>query len=240
LAILKHLKNPDNYLQLNSLYQEKRDIFNEAIKGSRFKAISCYGTYFQLLEYSNITNETDIDFSVRLIKEFGIASIPVSVFYKQNPVFLFSEFFHFLLFSKKTPWFNILVKFAKFLEKHPYLKRIFTSIEYFFKTRLYNCQECGDCTLYELNYNCPQSGCAKYLLNGPCGGSINGYCEAFPFEKKCFYIKALENSFFKKNVKKLLVFEKSYFIPPRNWELNKTSSWLNFYLGRDHTGSSES
>ena len=81
LAILKHLKNPDNYLQLNSLYQEKRDIFNEAIKESRFKAISCYGTYFQLLEYSNITNETDIDFSVRLIKEFGIASIPVSVFY---------------------------------------------------------------------------------------------------------------------------------------------------------------
>ena len=53
----------------------------QAIQQSRFKIIPCSGTYFQLLDYSAITHENDVDFAERLVKEFSIAAIPVSVFY---------------------------------------------------------------------------------------------------------------------------------------------------------------
>jgi methionine aminotransferase len=52
-----------------------------SIQGSRFKALACSGTYFQLLDYSEISTEKDTDFAIRLIKEHGIAAIPISVFY---------------------------------------------------------------------------------------------------------------------------------------------------------------
>ena len=54
------------------------------MKNSRFNVIPSYGTYFQLLDYSRISEEGDMDFAVRLTKEFGIASIPVSPFYHKN------------------------------------------------------------------------------------------------------------------------------------------------------------
>ena len=83
-AFAEYLKTPEHYLQLGSFYQQKRDRFLELIKDTSFKFQPAAGTYFQLLDYSEITNEPDVDFSRRLIKEFGIASIPVSVFNKDN------------------------------------------------------------------------------------------------------------------------------------------------------------
>ena len=83
-AIAEYLKNPDNYLQLPDFYQKKRDTFLELIKGSRFKAIPASGTYFQLLNYSEISKEKEMAFAQRLVKEFKIASIPVSSFYHKQ------------------------------------------------------------------------------------------------------------------------------------------------------------
>jgi methionine aminotransferase len=83
-AMAEYLKKEEEYLQLNNFYQQKRDFFRNAVKASRFKLLNCEGTYFQLLDYSNITDEKDTDFAVRLIKEFGIASVPVSVFYNEH------------------------------------------------------------------------------------------------------------------------------------------------------------
>jgi methionine aminotransferase len=79
-AIAEYLKNEENYL-ISNFYQTKRDRFIAAIQGSRFHALPCSGTYFQLLEYSAISQEKDTDFALTLIKEHGIAGIPVSVFY---------------------------------------------------------------------------------------------------------------------------------------------------------------
>ncbi len=79
-AFAEYLKTPDHYLELGGFYQEKRDKFLDLIKDTGFKAVPSRGTYFQLLDYSGISNEPDVEFSRRLIKEFGIASIPVSVF----------------------------------------------------------------------------------------------------------------------------------------------------------------
>tara|TARA_R110002051_G_scaffold120997_4_gene194199 strand:+ start:15963 stop:17111 length:1149 start_codon:yes stop_codon:yes gene_type:complete len=79
-AFAQYLKTPANYLDLNSFFQKKRDVFLDAIQGSRFKMTPASGTYFQLLDYSDITNERDTTFAERLTKENGIASIPTSVF----------------------------------------------------------------------------------------------------------------------------------------------------------------
>jgi len=83
-AIAEFLKDESNYNRLPGFYQNKRDYFVELLKNSRFKVIPSYGTYFQLVDYSSISDEKDMDFAVRLTKEFGIASIPVSVFYHKR------------------------------------------------------------------------------------------------------------------------------------------------------------
>ena len=79
-ALAEYLKTPENYLSLSDFYQQKRDLFLSLVKDSRFSYTPASGTYFQLLDYSDITNEADVDFAERLTKEHGIASIPVSVF----------------------------------------------------------------------------------------------------------------------------------------------------------------
>jgi methionine aminotransferase len=80
-AVAEYLKNKENYLQLPAFYQQKRDLFAGLIKDSRFRIIPSHGTYFQLLDYSAISDEKEMDFAVRITKEFGVASVPVSPFY---------------------------------------------------------------------------------------------------------------------------------------------------------------
>jgi len=84
-AYAAFMENKKSYQGLDTFYQAKRDYFLEQVKGSRFKALPCSGSYFQLLDYSAISKEKDTDYAIRLTKENGVASIPVSVFYK-NPV----------------------------------------------------------------------------------------------------------------------------------------------------------
>ncbi len=79
-ALAKYLKNPETYLDLSGFYQKKRDHFLSLMKDSRFGIIPSKGTYFQLLDFTEISDESDIDFAERLTKEEGIATIPTSVF----------------------------------------------------------------------------------------------------------------------------------------------------------------
>ena len=79
-GIADYMKDPNSYLSLSEFFQRKRDLFLENIKDSRFKFAASRGTYFQLLDYSDITNDNDFDFAKRLIFEYGVASIPTSVF----------------------------------------------------------------------------------------------------------------------------------------------------------------
>lgn len=65
---------------LGGFYQEKRDFFKERIQSSRFELMPCEGTYFQVASYQAISEESDIDFTKRLVAEFGVATIPLSVF----------------------------------------------------------------------------------------------------------------------------------------------------------------
>ena len=79
-GLAEYLKDPEMYLGLPKFYQEKRDLFLNLIKPSRFKYLPSNGTYFQVLDYSEITQEADTEYAKRLVLEFGIASIPLSVF----------------------------------------------------------------------------------------------------------------------------------------------------------------
>jgi methionine aminotransferase len=83
-GIADYMQDANTYLGLNDFFQHKRDLFLSLISDSKFKIKPSQGTYFQLLEYSEITNEYDVDFAKRLTTEFGIASIPLSVFNKNN------------------------------------------------------------------------------------------------------------------------------------------------------------
>lgn len=80
VALAEYLKTPSNYLNLNNFYQQKRDLFLSLIKDTRFEFTPSKGTYFQLLNFKNITDESDYDFAIRLTKEQKIASVPISVF----------------------------------------------------------------------------------------------------------------------------------------------------------------
>ena len=83
-AIADFLKDENTYLSLPNFYQQKRDYFLKLMQGSRFKAIKSEGTYFQLFDYEAISDEKDVDFVKRMTLEFGVAAIPVSVFYSNT------------------------------------------------------------------------------------------------------------------------------------------------------------
>ena len=69
---------------VTAFYQGRRDLFLSLIAGSRFKPLACRGTFFQLVDYSAITDERDIDFAQRLTREHGVAAIPISPFLNEN------------------------------------------------------------------------------------------------------------------------------------------------------------
>ncbi|TVZ52467.1 methionine aminotransferase [Dokdonia sp. Hel_I_53] len=79
-ALSQYLENEKKYMQLSKFFEQKRDVFLEAIKGSRFTYTPSAGTYFQMLGYSAITDESDVNFAKKLTKQYKIAAIPTSVF----------------------------------------------------------------------------------------------------------------------------------------------------------------
>ncbi|HCQ16301.1 MAG TPA: aminotransferase, partial [Cryomorphaceae bacterium] len=69
---------------ISPMYQQKRDIFRQALQNSRFNILPSQGSYFQLLDYSAVSNLGDVEFARELTIEHGIASIPLSVFYNEH------------------------------------------------------------------------------------------------------------------------------------------------------------
>lgn len=67
--------------ELGNFYQQKRDLFRNLMQNSKFELLTCEGSYFQIASYAAISDETDLDFTKRLVTEFGVATIPLSPFY---------------------------------------------------------------------------------------------------------------------------------------------------------------
>ena len=83
-ALAAFLKEENEFLDLGRFIAAKRDFFANAMKATPFKPLPSYGSYFQLYSYDGISNETEKDFAIRLIKEYGVATIPVSAFYQSK------------------------------------------------------------------------------------------------------------------------------------------------------------
>ena len=81
-ALAEFIKRKENYLQLGGFLQQKRDYLKNMMQQTKFTPLPSYGSYFQLYSYSNITDESEKDFAIRLTKEYGVATIPTSAFYK--------------------------------------------------------------------------------------------------------------------------------------------------------------
>ncbi|GAB3911072.1 pyridoxal phosphate-dependent aminotransferase [Larkinella knui] len=91
-ALADYLKNPEPYETLPAFYEHKRDLFLDSLRGSRFQFQPTEGSFFQTVSYQSITDEPDYDLAIRLTKEIGVASIPVSVFYRQKNDFKILRF----------------------------------------------------------------------------------------------------------------------------------------------------
>ncbi|RQO69551.1 methionine aminotransferase [Pedobacter sp. KBW06] len=84
LGVAKYLKDPQSYLGLSAFFQQKRDLFRSLLAETKFKLLPCNGSYFQCVSYEHLSDEKDVAMAERLIKEYGVAAIPVSAFYIRN------------------------------------------------------------------------------------------------------------------------------------------------------------
>jgi methionine aminotransferase len=96
-ALAEFLSDWRSLADLGPFFQRKRDLFLTLMEGSRFKPLPSRGSYFQLMDYSAITDEADAEFAVRLTREHGVAAIPTSPFLSRSAAPLVLRF----CFAKK-------------------------------------------------------------------------------------------------------------------------------------------
>jgi len=136
------------------------------------------------------------------------------------------RFIHHIFFTPDKNLFPLMSRYYKGVEnpkKHTF--------EHVLKVIGNGCQDCGDCALLDMAYHCPMSQCPKNQRNGACGGSYNGWCEVFPNEKKCVWVKAYSMLKAYNEEGEL----DTLYVPPVNWDLYQTSAWYNYYTGLDHS-----
>jgi len=83
-ALADFLQYKESYLTLGSFLQKKRDHFMELMTQTKFKPLPSHGSYFQLYSYEGMSDESEKDLAIRLTKDFGVATIPASAFYKNG------------------------------------------------------------------------------------------------------------------------------------------------------------
>jgi len=98
------------------------------------------------------------------------------------------------------------------------------------KSVLYHCKDCGDCSLPDIAFLCPESQCAKNQRNGPCGGTREGGCEVDGYGE-CIWLRAYERLKHEGGEQHML----DHAPVVQNQGLRGTSAWANLWLGRDHS-----
>ena len=84
VALAQFLQQKEHYLNLKIEMQQKRDYFLNLMKATPFVPLTSHGSYFQCYSYKNISDEGEMDFAVRIAKQYGVATIPVSAFYRSG------------------------------------------------------------------------------------------------------------------------------------------------------------
>ncbi len=140
----------------------------------------------------------------------------------------FSRRLHAAVFEPDAPLFPAGRAFYRAVEKVSPARKLAHAAEQAVKVPLFGCRDCGDCSLPEIAYVCPESQCAKNQRNGPCGGTREGLCEVYDTE--CIWSQAYERL-------KAYGEEESMLDGPvvfKDNALDHTSAWANSFLGRDH------
>lgn len=136
---------------------------------------------------------------------------------------------HDTVFASDAPLFSAGQTFYRGVERAPKaVGKAAHAMEQAAKVTLFDCRDCGDCSLPEIAYVCPESQCAKNQRNGPCGGTRDGLCEVYDTE--CIWSDAYERL-------KAYGEEESMLDNPvvvKDNALAGTSAWANTFLGRDH------
>lgn len=160
-----------------------------------------------------------------------------------STLFRFNQQIHDSVFKPEGFIFPLARAISLHAEQSKKARSLYTFCEQLIKILLFRCRMCGDCTLEQSSYLCPQSGCPKKMINGPCGGSLQGFCEVYPKERLCFWVKVYHNNpphhSREDDDKGLREWPKSGMphcplLPPKDWSLQGSSSWLNYFAGRDH------
>ncbi|HUP04858.1 MAG TPA: methylenetetrahydrofolate reductase C-terminal domain-containing protein [Bryobacteraceae bacterium] len=137
---------------------------------------------------------------------------------------------HRLVFEQGTAGFRAGQALYRIAERSPKAASALHGAEHVVKAAVFDCRDCGDCSLPEIAYLCPESQCAKNQRNGPCGGTHQGRCEVG--EKECIWSRAY-------NRLKAYGEEERMLEGPgvfKDGALKGTSGWANAFLGRDHRG----
>jgi len=139
----------------------------------------------------------------------------------------FNRAVHGLVFDPHSPGAPLARRFFRGIERS-HLGPAFHVFEQAIKIPLYDCRDCGDCSLPDIAYLCPESQCVKNQRNGPCGGSNAGECE-IP-GKRCIWARAYERLAPYREAGTML--ERPVVVCDN--ALRRTSAWSNTFLGRDH------
>jgi methylenetetrahydrofolate reductase (NADPH) len=137
---------------------------------------------------------------------------------------------HWLAFTPGKRLFPTMQKVYGQLEKKDCQRTLnmLHRVEHASKALLYQCKDCGDCSLPDTAYLCPRGSCSKGARNGPCGGSADGRCELG--DKECLWARAYNRLKYYKQSTRMLDRPPVFCNPA----LSGTSAWANNYLGRDH------
>ena len=136
---------------------------------------------------------------------------------------------HRWLFDPEAPLFGAgRALYERIQAGPPALGRAAHLAEQAAKVPMFHCRDCGDCSLPDIAYVCPESMCAKNQRNGPCGGTRDGLCEVYDTE--CIWSQAYE---------RLKAYGESDGmlegpVVVKDNALSRTSAWANTFLGRDH------
>jgi len=148
----------------------------------------------------------------------------------------FSRKVHALAFERGRGLWGLLAWVFRRLEKNGrpgVLGRMAYWLERESKHVIYGCQDCGDCSLPDCAYLCPNAACSKGSRNGPCGGSCDGRCELD--DKECFWARVYER--LKYYGESETMFDRMPVL--YDAKLKHTSAWANTYLDRDHHAPAE-
>jgi methylenetetrahydrofolate reductase (NADPH) len=158
---------------------------------------------------------------------FGRSESPLTV--TDRILFPLMRASHNLFFNADAPAAPLIRGVCRLLDRN-IGGRVFTHlVEHPAKRLLLGCLQCGDCAIQHVGFLCPESGCPKHTRNGACGGSRSGMCEVYP-QRKCVWFRAHCRLARYGDIADMC----KGCVPPRMWELNNTSSWINFHLQRDH------